>query len=257
MEISSNYTWKCKEKNRLNSPLLPSNIRGLIIGKSGCGKTTLLLNLLLRPNWLDYTTLKVFGKSLHQQDYKIIQKGFENGLSKFQISNLFKNQNKINDKPLEVIDNFISHGGVANGGIKANFYNDSSAVPDPTELNDCEKNLIVLDDILLEKQSKAENFYCRGRHSNCDVIYISQSYFRLPRQTIRENTNFIILFPQDMKNVNHIYADHCTDIDINEFKDFCKSVWIKKYDFVTVDLTSSKYNGKYRKNLDHFYFPET
>jgi len=26
---------------------------GLIIGKSGCEKTTLLLNLLLQPNWLD------------------------------------------------------------------------------------------------------------------------------------------------------------------------------------------------------------
>ena len=28
--------------------LLPRSIRGIIVGKSGCGKTTLLLNLLLR-----------------------------------------------------------------------------------------------------------------------------------------------------------------------------------------------------------------
>ena len=34
-------------------PLLPQAIRGLIIGKSGCGKTTLLITLLLRPRWLD------------------------------------------------------------------------------------------------------------------------------------------------------------------------------------------------------------
>ena len=31
------------------------------------------------------------------------------------------------------------------------------------------------------------------------VFYLSQNYFKLPRQTIRENANFICLFPQDLK----------------------------------------------------------
>ena len=47
---------------RFSNPLLPRSIRGKIVGKSGCGKTTLLLNLLLRPGWLDYDNLFVFGK---------------------------------------------------------------------------------------------------------------------------------------------------------------------------------------------------
>ena len=38
---------------RCNHSLLPQGFRGLIIGKSECGKTTLLKNLLLRPGWLD------------------------------------------------------------------------------------------------------------------------------------------------------------------------------------------------------------
>ena len=42
-----------------------------IVGPNGCGKTTLLNNLLLRPRWLDYDNLFVYGKSLFQPEYKI------------------------------------------------------------------------------------------------------------------------------------------------------------------------------------------
>ena len=38
-----------KTKKSCKHPLLPQDIRGLNIGKSGCGKTTLLINLLLCP----------------------------------------------------------------------------------------------------------------------------------------------------------------------------------------------------------------
>ena len=98
----------------------------------------------------------------------------------------------------------------------------------------------------------------RGRHNNCDTFYISQNYFLLPKHTIRENANFIILFLQDMKNLGHIHADHCaTDMTLDEFKKFCTSIWNSAgYNSVVIDLTSSKMNGKYRKNLDTFYFPD-
>ena len=73
------------QKLRHNSLLLPSNVRGLIVGKSNSGKTVLLLNLLLKEDWLDYNNLLVFGNSLHQDEYQIIKKGFEIGLGKKQI----------------------------------------------------------------------------------------------------------------------------------------------------------------------------
>ena len=80
--------------------------------------------------------------------------------------------------------------------------------------------------------------------NNCDTLYIGQNYFRLPRHTIRENSNFIILFPQDMKNLTHIHAHHCdSDISLLEFKQLCHMVWSEKQNFIIIDLTSTPVNG--------------
>ena len=59
MEVK-NLAWNENQSKRCNHPLLPKGIRGLIIGKSGCGKITLLINLLLRPGWLDYNNKYVW-----------------------------------------------------------------------------------------------------------------------------------------------------------------------------------------------------
>ena len=55
MEIK-NLAWNENLSKRCNNPQLPKGIRELMIGKSGCGKTTLLINLLLRPAGLTITT---------------------------------------------------------------------------------------------------------------------------------------------------------------------------------------------------------
>ena len=73
MEVK-NLSWDLRKSNH---KLLPKNVRGLIIGKSGCGKTTLLLNLLLNPGWLDYNKLFVFSKSLFQPEYQVLRKAME------------------------------------------------------------------------------------------------------------------------------------------------------------------------------------
>ena len=78
--------------------------------------------------------------------------------------------------------------------------------------------------------------------------------------TVRENSNCIILFPQDVKNLTHIHADHCaSDISLSEFKQFCHGVWScgAGHNFLTIDLTSTPMNGKYRQNFNRYYFPVT
>jgi len=70
-------TWNETLSKRFNNSLFPRSIRGLTVGKSASGKTTLLLNFLLRPGWLDYNNPYVFGKSLFQPEYRILKKAFE------------------------------------------------------------------------------------------------------------------------------------------------------------------------------------
>ena len=94
MEIAD-LSWNEVISKRFNHPLLPRSIRGIIVGKSGCGKTTLLLNLLLRPGWLDYDNLFVFGKSLFQPEYRILKKAFEENLPKECILRLFNMRDEI------------------------------------------------------------------------------------------------------------------------------------------------------------------
>lgn len=154
--------------------------------------------------------------------------------------------------PFRAIEEYT---GPKNSDITANFFTNCELIPDPSELDPDKKNLLVLDDCYLGKQNKAEAYYSRGRHNNCDTIFLSQNYFRLPRQTIRENCNFLILFKQDTRNIKHIYADHCSEISYEEFRDFCNEVWKTKHAFVTIDLTSDIENGKFRKNLSTFYIP--
>ena len=89
MEIK-NISWNEHIAKHNNHPLLPKSLRGLVVGKSGCGKTTLLLKLLLRPGWLDYSKLSVFGKSLFQPEYKILRKGFEEQIPKEMIMRVFE-----------------------------------------------------------------------------------------------------------------------------------------------------------------------
>ena len=266
MEVKD-LSWNEILSKRFNSPLLPKSIRGVIVGKSGCGKTTLLLNLLLRPGWLDYNNLQVFGKSLFQPEYKILKTAFEEKLPKDAIIKLFDNQDEIMKLseslhwPEGHIASLVVKEMAENldqkSDIDCKFFETSEDVPDPRDLNSEKKNLMIFDDLQLEKQNKCEAYYIRGRHSNVDGFYLAQNYFKLPRQTIRENANFICLFSQDHKNINHIYNDHVsTDMPIEEFRKLCKAAWSKQHGFLVIDLSNKKHSGKYRCGFDVFYIPD-
>ena len=132
-------------------------------------------------------------------------------LPKEVVIRLFENQNEIID--LGISSNLSIVEEMAKeirdkSDVVCNFYQSAEDVPDPRELCSEKKNLMVFDDLFLEKYNKRESYDITGRHRKIDCVYLAQNYFKLPRQTIKEIANFICLFPQDQKNRNHIFDDH-------------------------------------------------
>ena len=155
-------TWNETQSMRFNNSLFPRSIRGLIVGKSGSGKTTLLLNFLLSPGWLDYNNLLVFGKSLFQPEYQILKKALEEQLPKEAFLRFFNNQDEVRQRndvsPIQLLE-LIAKTPRDKSDIECKFYESPSDVLDPKELSSDKKNLMVFDDLLLERQNKCEAYY--------------------------------------------------------------------------------------------------
>ena len=190
-----------------------------------------------------------------------MRKGFEGQPRKEIIMNIFENRGEIlreQISPNELIHELAKNQKTCSKEpIECNFYESADDVPDPKKISPEHKNLMIFDDLLLQKQNKCEAYYVNGRHSNCDCLYLSQKYFKLPHQTIRENANFFGLLPQDQKNIDHIFNDHVSqDMTKEQFKRLCKTAWSKPHNFVVIDLTLPKNCRKYRSGFDNFYIIE-
>ena len=67
--------------------------------------------------------------------------------------------------------------------------------------------MCCIDGMLDTSQKLIDPFFSRGRHQDCDVHYLSKSYFDLPKRTSLKNFNVIILFQQTLKDVEHSFRD--------------------------------------------------
>ena len=103
-------------------------------------------------------------------------------------------------------------------------------------IQDFQNCCVVFDDMLDSNQKLIDPFFTRGRHNDLDVYYLSQSYFDLPKRTIRKNSNIIILFQQTLKDVEHIYRDIAGfDMSYDEFKELCREAWREKYNYLLIN----------------------
>ena len=168
-------------------PCMPADVfRMLICGPSNSGKTNTLLHMLYEL--LEYDKIYLFSKNLHQNKYQDLLQEFAE---------------KINPKVgYEVIE---AHG--------------DEIIP-LEELPEDNQKIVVFDDLVCEKnQNDINNYFINGRHKNCCVIYLSQTFYKVPKD-IRVNCSHLCIFRLDPKEnkrianeigVNHEVLDRATD----------------------------------------------
>ena len=194
--------------------LLPDSIRCIISGPSNSGKTNILFNLLFDPNGLVFKNIYVFSKSLYQPKYKFLPKVLPKEIGYFA-------------------------------------YDDNSLVVHPSNAEP--HSIMIFDDISCEKHGNIKNYFTMGRHNNIDVFYLGQTYSAIPKQLIRDNTNFLIMFKQDEMNLKHIYTDHVTtDMPFDRFRHICAEAWKDSHGFLVIDKTRDPNKGRYRIGIDSF-----
>ena len=114
-------------------------------------------------------------------------------------------------------------------------------------LENYENSTVVFDDMLLSKQeSNIDLFFTRGRHNNIDIYYISQSYFHLPKNTIRNTSNINILFKQTLRDIILLFHDiGGLDMNLEEWKQLCRKAWENDDDYLQIDRFAKIGQGRY------------
>ena len=252
-------SWQSVEDQRTSNSLFPKVIRCLVIGSSGAGKTFAALNMILQE-LVYFEHLIIVSPSVNTQpEYQIIKQCFREGLPCEEILNVFKNEEAIvgSGHDVKTIISAMSSRLPPRKHTKKNIlttFEKPTELPDPSQLKAF--TLVLFDDLMLDKEGikVAEAFFTRGRPLKISSIFITQSYYQIPRRTIRENCNLLLLFKQNKKNLQHIHKDVVDpDMSFKEFEKLCNDIWVKNNSFVCIDLTLTATLGKYRRGFYDFW----
>ena len=83
--------------------------------------------------------------------------------------------------------------------------------------------------LLSKQESNIDPFFTRGRHQIIDLYYTSRSYFHIPKKTIRNLSNMIILFKQTLRDNMILFHDIAgLDKNLEEWKQLCRKAGKKK-----------------------------
>ena len=112
-----------------------------------------------------------------------------------------------------------------------------------------ENHLVVWDDLVLSKDlSMVENYYIRARKLNCSVIFISQSYFKIPK-IIRNNCSYMILLKlSGQREVNIILSEFGLGVTKEQLMELYEYATAEKFSPLIIDLEADKEN-RFRKGL--------
>ena len=185
------YVNENKNIHNKNWPYIPDHpYRILIIGGSGSGKTSLLLNLI--KNQPDIDKIYLYVKDPYESKYQyLINKRESVGTNHF------------ND-PKAFID----------------YSNDMHVYENIDDYNPDKQNkiLIVLDDMIADMinhkklKSIVSELFIRGRNLNISLVFITQSYFKVPKDVRLNTTHSFIAKIPNKRELQQIATNHSSNI---------------------------------------------
>ena len=118
------------------------------------------------------------------------------------------------------------------------------------------KVLIVFDDMIADMinnkklDSTVTELFIRGRKPNISIVFITQSYFKVPKDVRLNSTHFFIMKIPNKRELHQIALNHSSDIDFKDFMKIYKKYTKEPYSFLVNDTTlPSDYLLRFRNNF--------
>ena len=92
--------------------------------------------------------------------------------------------------------------------------------------------------------------FIRRRKLNISLVFITQSYFKVPKDVRLNTTHFFIMKIPNKRELQQIAISHSSDIDFKDFINIYKKCTHKPYSFLVNDITLASDDPlRFRKNL--------
>jgi hypothetical protein len=223
-----NYDEKSRKSIKHRNELMPHSpgiFNAILCGPTGSGKTNALLNMLY--DFLTYNKVYIYANNGDQLVYEKLKQHLDGIAEK-------------ND--LEPSDLYHFGGKL------------SEVVP-VDEMDKSKVNIVIFDDFVLSKnQDIIEEYYIRGRHKNCIVFYLSQTYSGIPI-TIRRNTRLYLLYAVSRgRDIGLIQSDVSPELDTKQFKKLFHQATMQPHSFLWVDRYATP-DKKFRREFDGILKP--
>ena len=118
------------------------------------------------------------------------------------------------------------------------------------------KILIVFDDMIADMinnkklNSIVTELFIRGRKLNISLVFITQLYFKVPKDVRLNTTYFFIMKIPNKRELQKIAISHLSDIDFKDFVNIYKKCTDEPYSFLVNDTTLASNDPlPFRKNL--------
>ena len=96
--------------------------------------------------------------------------------------------------------------------------------------------------------------FIRGRKLNISLVFITQSYFKVPKDVRLNTSHFFIAKIPNKRELQQIAINHSSDINTKDFANIYRKCMAEPYSFLVNDTTLPSNNPlRFRKNLFSIY----